>query len=61
MENLKIYLMTVHPTCTCYVERNEIGEIRASDLNQCAFTVKAHQEAIDRVTLRLERITKEGK
>ena len=61
MENLKLFLAaSVHPSCTCYVERREDGTISSSDLNVCGFTIAAHAEAVQRLTERLEAITLKG-
>lgn len=60
MENLKLFLncfVGVPIGCTCYVERTEGGEIRASDITDCS-TSKAHNAAIERATERLEAINK---
>jgi hypothetical protein len=60
MENLKIYLLSVHPACSCYVERKENGEIVEPDLNDCLVVRRMHHEAIKEAVDRLAAITKKG-
>jgi hypothetical protein len=64
MESLKLFLncfVGVPIGCTCYVERNEQGEIVAPNLGKCGFVVKIHDAAIRRATDRLAEINrKEG-
>ena len=50
MEPIKLYLACrgAPLNCTCAVERNEAGETILPDFNLCAFTVEAHQAAIER-------------